>query len=69
MIALLGAHRAGLYARAQWLPNLVTGVVVGVVALPLAMALAIASARSVLTDKLSVCIGMRTPDARGLIDE
>lgn len=43
MIALLEAHRAGLYARAQWLPNLVAGVVVGVVALPLAMAFAIAS--------------------------
>ncbi|MHB8915109.1 MAG: SulP family inorganic anion transporter [Thiobacillus sp.] len=43
MIALLEAHRAGLYARAQWLPNMVAGVVVGVVALPLAMAFAIAS--------------------------
>ena len=43
MIALLEAHRAGLYARAQWLPNLVAGVIVGVVALPLAMAFAIAS--------------------------
>ncbi len=43
MIALLEAHRAGLYARAQWLPNLAAGVVVGVVALPLAMAFAIAS--------------------------
>lgn len=43
MIALLEAHRAGLYARSQWLPNLVAGVVVGVVALPLAMAFAVAS--------------------------
>lgn len=43
MIALLEAHRASLYARAQWLPNLAAGVVVGVVALPLAMAFAIAS--------------------------
>ena len=43
MIALLEAHRAGLYARAQWLPNLAAGIVVGVVALPLAMAFAIAS--------------------------
>lgn len=43
MIALLEAHRAGLYARGQWLPNLVAGVIVGVVALPLAMAFAIAS--------------------------
>lgn len=43
MIALLEAHRAGLYARAHYLPNVVAGVVVGVVALPLAMAFAIAS--------------------------
>lgn len=43
MIALLEAHRAGLFARSQWLPNLAAGVVVGVVALPLAMAFAIAS--------------------------
>jgi SulP family sulfate permease len=39
MIALLEAHRAGLFARAHWLPNLAAGVV----ALPLAMAFAIAS--------------------------
>ena len=43
MIALLEAHRAGLYARAHCLRNVVAGVVVGVVALPLAMAFAIAS--------------------------
>ena len=43
MIALLEAHRVGLYARAHWLPNIVAGVIVGVVALPLAMAFAIAS--------------------------
>jgi len=43
VIALLEAHRAGLYARHQWLPNVVAGVIVGVVALPLAMAFAIAS--------------------------
>lgn len=43
MIAFLEAQRAGLYARAQWLPNIVAGVIVGVVALPLAMAFAIAS--------------------------
>src|ERR1700744_4857743 len=43
MIALLEAHRAGLFARAQWLPNIIAGVIVGVVALPLAMAFAIAS--------------------------
>jgi sulfate permease, SulP family len=43
MIALLEANRAGLFVRQQWLPNIVAGVVVGVVALPLAMAFAIAS--------------------------
>lgn len=43
MIALLEAHRAGLYARDKWLANVVAGVIVGVVALPLAMAFAIAS--------------------------
>lgn len=43
MIALLEAKRAGLLTRANWLPNLVAGVIVGVVALPLAMAFAIAS--------------------------
>ncbi|MFN3544186.1 MAG: SulP family inorganic anion transporter [Thiobacillus sp.] len=43
MIALLEAHRAGLFARHHWLPNIGAGLVVGVVALPLAMAFAIAS--------------------------
>jgi sulfate permease, SulP family len=43
MIALVEAHRAGLLRRAQWLPNVLAGVIVGVVALPLAMAFAIAS--------------------------
>jgi MFS superfamily sulfate permease-like transporter len=43
MIAILEARRAGLLARAQWLPNIVAGVIVGIVALPLAMAFAIAS--------------------------
>lgn len=43
MIALLEAHRAGLLSRAHWAPNIVAGLVVGVVALPLAMAFAIAS--------------------------
>lgn len=43
MIAILEARRAGLLARRHWLPNLVAGLVVGVVALPLAMAFAIAS--------------------------
>jgi sulfate permease family protein len=41
MIALLEARSAGLLSR--HLPNLIAGVIVGVVALPLAMAFAIAS--------------------------
>jgi SulP family sulfate permease len=41
--AFIEAYRAGLLARAHWLPNAVSGVVVGIVALPLAMAFAIAS--------------------------
>ena len=43
MIAILDAYRSGLLARKHWIPNLVSGVIVGVVALPLAMAFAIAS--------------------------
>ncbi len=43
MIALLEARRAGLLDPSHWLPNIVAGLIVGVVALPLAMAFAIAS--------------------------
>lgn len=43
MIALLEARKAGLFVRDQWLPNIVAGVIVGVVAVPLSMAFAIAS--------------------------
>jgi SulP family sulfate permease len=43
MIALLEARRAGLLTRGHFAPNLVAGLVVGVVAMPLAMAFAIAS--------------------------
>jgi sulfate permease, SulP family len=43
MIALFEARRTGLFARQHWVPNIVAGVVVGIVALPLAMAFAIAS--------------------------
>jgi len=43
MIALLEAKRAGLLARRTWIPNIVAGLIVGVVALPLGMAFAIAS--------------------------
>jgi len=43
VIALLEASRAGLFRRRHILPNLLAGMIVGVVALPLAMAFAIAS--------------------------
>lgn len=43
MIALLEAHRAGLFSDKHIANNLIAGVIVGVVALPLAMAFAIAS--------------------------
>ena len=43
MIAIQEAYRTGLLGFKNWLPNLVAGLIVGVVALPLAMAFAIAS--------------------------
>jgi len=43
MLAVQEAWRAGLLGWRHWLRNLVSGVVVGVIALPLAMAFAIAS--------------------------
>lgn len=43
MIAAVEAWRAGLFRRGNLLPNVVAGVIVGVVALPLAMAFTIAS--------------------------
>lgn len=43
MIALLEAKRAGLLNQRYWIKNIISGIVVGVVALPLAMAFAIAS--------------------------
>lgn len=43
MIAVVEAARAGLFERRYWVPNLVAGLVVGVVSLPLSMAFAIAS--------------------------
>lgn len=43
MIALLEAYRAGLLRREHLIPNVIAGMIVGVVALPLAMAFAIAS--------------------------
>jgi SulP family sulfate permease len=43
VIAALEAYQAGLLARSHWARNMLSGLVVGVVALPLAMAFAIAS--------------------------
>ncbi|SFL93487.1 SulP family inorganic anion transporter [Marinobacter zhejiangensis] len=43
MLALWEAKKAGLLRRDHWLRNCISGVIVGVVALPLAMAFAIAS--------------------------
>ena len=43
MIAVREAYEAGLLRRDQWLPNIVAGTIVGIVALPLAMAFAIAT--------------------------
>lgn len=43
MIAIVEAKRAGLLARKYWAANIVSGLIVAVVALPLAMAFAIAS--------------------------
>ncbi|GEM_PF-5637202 len=41
MIAVQDAWKAGLFRREHWLPNVVSGVIVGVVALPLAFAIAL----------------------------
>jgi SulP family sulfate permease len=43
MLAITEAYRAGLLKKKNWMPNVVAGLIVGVVALPLAMAFAIAS--------------------------
>lgn len=43
MLALLEAQKAGLLQKQHWLNNIISGVIVGIVALPLAMAFAIAS--------------------------
>jgi SulP family sulfate permease len=43
MLAIVDAYRQGLLGRRHWLPNIGSGITVGVVALPLAMAFAIAS--------------------------
>lgn len=46
MIAIIQAYQAGLLKTKYWIPNLIAGLIVGVVALPLAMAFAIASGAS-----------------------
>lgn len=43
MNILVESYRAGLFKKEHWLPNIISGLIVGVVALPLAMAFAIAS--------------------------
>ena len=43
MFALQEAYHAGLLNKKHWLRNIISGIIVGVVALPLAMAFAIAS--------------------------
>ena len=43
MIVAKEAWNAGLFRQEHWLPNIISGIIVGVVALPLAMAFAIAS--------------------------
>lgn len=43
MLALVEAYRAGLLKPKNLFPNLIAGIIVGVIALPLAMAFAIAS--------------------------
>src|SRR5690554_2214854 len=43
MLAILEAKKAGLLQSKHWLNNVISGIIVGVVALPLAMAFAIAS--------------------------
>lgn len=43
MLAIVEAYQAGLLKSKYWLPNIIAGLIVGIVALPLAMAFAIAS--------------------------
>ena len=43
MKTIIESYQAGLFQKKFWLPNIISGVIVGVVALPLAMAFAIAS--------------------------
>lgn len=43
MIAVIEAYKSGLFLSQTWIPNIIAGCIVGVIALPLAMAFAIAS--------------------------
>ena len=43
MIAIIEAYKSGLFRSQNWLPNIIAGITVGIIALPLAMAFAIAS--------------------------
>lgn len=43
MKTIIESYQAGLFQKKNWLPNIISGIIVGVVALPLAMAFAIAS--------------------------
>lgn len=43
MNTIIESYRAGLFQKKYWIQNIISGVIVGVVALPLAMAFAIAS--------------------------
>ncbi len=43
MKTIVESYRAGLFQKKYWLQNIISGIIVGVVALPLAMAFAIAS--------------------------
>lgn len=43
MKTIVESYQAGLFQKKFWMPNIISGIIVGVVALPLAMAFAIAS--------------------------
>ncbi len=43
MKTIIESYKMGLFNKKNWLPNIISGLIVGVVALPLAMAFAIAS--------------------------
>src|SRR3990167_7435470 len=43
MIAIIETFKAGLFRSNNWIPNIIAGITVGVIALPLSMAFGIAS--------------------------